>query len=140
MKSLPLVLTMAAATLGALPALAQNAVCTLDGGAPVAEVEAVNALVREAKFDDLAAALSVVITGLAPDAFDGLKGAYPAAFTSCTTLVQRQDLGGLSQHVVVFEGANPLFVYWAAAPFQGKTGIISFNMDSTFGPIMEMLH
>lgn len=139
MRPLSLVLTVAAASLGCLPALAQEAVCALDGGVPVAEVEAVNALVREARFDDLAAALAATITGLAPEAFDGLKSAYPGPFSHCTTLVQRVDVGGLTQHVVVFEGDNPLFVYWAAATFQGKTGVVSFNMDSTFGPVLEML-
>lgn len=139
MKTLPLALVLAASTLATLPALAQDAVCGLAGGTPIAEAEAVNALVKEAKFDELAAALSATITGLAPDAFDGVKGAYPEAFTTCTTLVQRQDVGGLSQHVVVFEGANPLFVYWAVANFQGKVGVVSFNMDSTFVPVMDML-
>lgn len=140
MKTLPLALALAATTLTALPALAQEAVCGLAGGMPIAEAEAVNALVKEAKFSELATALGVTITGLAPDAFDGVKGAYPEPFASCTTLVQRQDVGGLSQHVVVFEGANPLFVYWAVAPYQGKSGVVSFNMDSTFGPVLDMLH
>lgn len=140
MKTLPLALALAATTLTALPALAQDSVCALAGGTPIAEAEAVNALVKEARFDELAAALAETIGGLAPDAFDGVKGAYPEAFATCTTLVQRQDVGGLSQHVVVFEGANPLFVYWAVASFQGKVGVVSFNMDSTFGPVMEMLH
>ncbi len=140
MKTLPLALALALSPLAALPALAQDAACTLAGGTPIAEVEAVNALVKAANFDELSAALAVTINGLAPDVFDGLKGAYPEPFTSCTTLVQRLDVGGLSQHVVVFEGANPLFVYWAAAPYAGQSGVVSFNMDSTFGPVMEMLH
>lgn len=140
MKRTAFALALSALALCALPALAQEAACTLAGGTPVAEAEAMNALVKAAKFDDLATALAATIGGLAPTAFDGVKGAYPQAFDSCTTVVQRQDVGGLSQHVVVFEGANPLFVYWAVANFGGKTGVISFNMDSTLGPVLKMLN
>ena len=53
--------------------------------------------------------------------------------------MQRQDNGALTQHVVLFEGAQPRFVYWAMAPFNGRTGAVVFNMDSTFGPVMDML-
>lgn len=139
MKTFSPALALAATLLGGLPALAQEATCTLEGGTPIPEIEAMNALVRAAKFDDLAVALADRITGLAPDAFAGVKSAYPEPFTGCTTLVQRQDVGGLAQHVVVFEGVNPLFVYWASASIEGKPGVVSFNMDSTFGPVLEML-
>ena len=137
MKTLSL--TLAAALCGALPALAQEATCALQGGTSVAEAEALNALVLGVKFDELTTVLSQTIAGLPPDALDGLKGAYAQPFTSCTTLVQRQETGALTQHVVLFEGAQPLFVYWAMAPFNGRNGVVVFNMDSTFGPVMDML-
>lgn len=139
MRSTAIAIGLIAATFCALPAFADVPVCALAEGTAIPEIEALNALVLAAKFDEVTQALSVRMGGLAPDLLAGVAAAYPQPFTSCTTLVQRTEIGGLVQEIVVFEGAQPLFVYWVSGPLSGEIGPLSFNMNSTFGEVLQSL-
>lgn len=122
-----------------MPAFAEAPVCALATGTPIPEIEALNALVLAGKFDEITQTLSVRMGGLAPDLLDALAAAYPQPFTSCTTLVQRGDDGGLVQEIVAFEGVQPLFVYWVSGPFAGAVGPLNFNMNSNFVEVLQSL-
>lgn len=139
MRSTAIAYGLIAATFCAMPALAEGPVCALAQGTAIPEIEALNALVLAAKFDEVTAALSVRMGGLAPDLLDALAAAYPQPFTSCTTLVQRGEDGGLVQEIVVFEGTLPLFVYWVSGPMGGEIGPLSFNMNSNFAEVLQSL-
>lgn len=123
------------------PAMAKGPVCALKDDPGLTELQPLQALVLAGRFGDVTKALSDRMGGLDPNLLKPIADAYTKPFASCTTLVVRRDIGGLAQEIDVFEAdGQPLFVYWVSGPFKGAQGVVSFNMNSAFDPILQMLH
>jgi hypothetical protein len=72
----------------------------------------------------------------------GITEAVPSGFASCTTVVQREDVGGLVQEITLFqlpEGKGPISVYVQSALIDGQRVILQFSFDSTLGNVLEKL-
>ncbi|CAN1571800.1 hypothetical protein MCELHM10_03287 [Paracoccaceae bacterium] len=105
--------------------------CALTGGTSAPEVEAFNQMVMDQKFDDFAAAMEARANMDVNGAMKSVAEAYATGFSSCTTLAQRQDTGGLTQQVVMFRSeVGPLFIYWLYADVGAEFTLLQFKMDS----------
>jgi hypothetical protein len=72
----------------------------------------------------------------------GITEAVPDGFASCTTVVQREDVGGLVQEITLFqlpEGKGPISVYVQSALINGQRVILQFSFDSTLSDVLEKL-
>ncbi|NJM84608.1 MAG: hypothetical protein HC844_21190 [Tabrizicola sp.] len=72
----------------------------------------------------------------------GITEAVPDGFASCTTVVQREDVGGLVQEITLFqlpEGKGPISVYVQSALIDGQRVILQFSFDTTFANVLEKL-
>lgn len=72
----------------------------------------------------------------------GITGAVPDGFASCTTVLQREDVGGLVQEITLFqlpEGNGPISVYIQSALIDGKRVILQFSFDSTLANVLQNL-
>ncbi len=72
----------------------------------------------------------------------GITQAVPDGFASCTTVLQREDVGGLVQEITLFqlpEGNGPISVYVQSALIDGQRVILQFSFDSTLANVLENL-
>ena len=105
--------------------------CAFDGGASVPEIEAFNQMMLDRKFADFAAALEATANMNIDGAMQSVSQVYAEGFDGCTTTLQRREVGGLTQHLVIFHGkAGPLFVYWLYAGTGAEFALLQFNLDS----------
>ncbi len=71
-----------------------------------------------------------------------LTEAVPNGFTSCTTMLQREDVGGLVQELTVFaapEGAGLVVLYMQSALIDGSRRILQFSFDSDLNKMLALL-
>lgn len=135
MKRLALGLGLLTGMAGA--AFAQG--CEIEGGESEPMIEAFNQLILEQKFDAFAAEMQAKANMNVSGAMESVASAYAAGFTGCATIAQRRDVGGLTQHLVLFKGkAGPLFVYWLYAGAGEDTVLLQFKLDSDL-EILEKL-
>ena len=105
--------------------------CALAGGDSVPEIEAFNQMMLDRKFADFAATLEATANMNIDGAMQSVSQVYAEGFDGCTTTLQRSDVGGLTQHLVIFHGkAGPLFVYWLYAGTGAQFTLLQFNLDS----------
>jgi hypothetical protein len=72
----------------------------------------------------------------------GIAEAVPDGFASCTTVVQREDVGGLVQEITLFqlpEGKGPISVYVQSALIDGQRVILQFSFNTSLDAVLEKL-
>jgi hypothetical protein len=73
----------------------------------------------------------------------GITEAVPDGFATCTTVIQREDVGGFVQEVSLYqlpEGQGPISLYLQSALVDGKRVILQFTFDSALSAVLEKLH
>ena len=121
--------------------LAQEATCSLGSAKLIPEVEVLNKLVLAADYDGLYAALHGRLPTLTKSVLASLKAATPGPFTSCSTLIQREDNGSFVQAVVMFHRDDFIvWSYWALGSFDGEFGILRFSLDTDIVDSLGNLH
>jgi hypothetical protein len=71
-----------------------------------------------------------------------LTEAVPEGFSSCTTILQREDIGGLVQELTVFtapEGAGIVVLYAQSALIDGSRRILQFSFDTDLNKMLALL-
>ncbi len=117
--------------------------CAFTGPTVFPEMEAAKAAFLAGDYDGFfaqAAAQMPNTDGVALMA--GITQAVPDGFASCTTVVQREDVGGLVQEITLFqlpEAKGPISVYVQSALIDGQRVILQFSFDSTLANVLEKL-
>lgn len=128
----------------ATQACAQTApACDFTGPTVFPEMEATKAAFLAGDFDKFLA-LSTADMPNAPDAsvMKSLVDLVPDGFASCTTIVQREDVGGFVQEVSLFElpdGQGPISLYIRSALVDGQRRILQFTFNSTMSTVLDEL-
>lgn len=68
--------------------------------------------------------------------------ALPDGFSSCTTVLQREDVGGLVQELTVFtapEGKGLVTLYMQSALLEGGRRVLQFSFDSDLNKMLALL-
>lgn len=105
--------------------------CAFDGGDSVPEIEAFNQMMLDLKFADFATALEATANMNIDGAMQSVSEIYAEGFDGCTTTLQRRDVGGLIQHLVIFHGKDgPLYVYWLYTGTGAQFTLLQFTLDS----------
>jgi hypothetical protein len=124
-------------------ACAQEPGCTFTGQTIFPEIEG-----AEAAFlaGDYTRFVGLVGAGMAQADADALIAplieAVPNGFTSCTTILQREDVGGLVQELTVFtapEGAGLVTLYMQSALIDGSRRLLQFSFDSDMNKMLALL-
>jgi hypothetical protein len=71
-----------------------------------------------------------------------LSEAVPDGFSSCTTVLQREDVGGLVQELTLFaapDGAGLVVMYMQSALIDGSRRILQFSFDSDLNKMLALL-
>lgn len=114
--------------------------CPPEAGVTLPEVEAMNQLVLNNDFAGLAAAIKTQMGLDLGSGFSDLQKVYAAGFEGCATVVQRTDVGGMIQSVIVFDGkVGPLYGYWLAVPKGEGHRLLSFNLNTSLDVVMAGL-
>lgn len=146
-KSLLLALACAGAPLGAAGADPAPSPCALNGAAPVPALEAAKAHFLKGEF----AQFYRVATPLVPDAEDRyaevigkLPELFSGGFSSCSTVLQRRDQGGMVQEVTLFTVRPPnsgmMSLLLTSAPIDGEETVIFMNFSSQMSRVLEQVH
>lgn len=129
------------AIFSALPTFAIAQGCPPIGGTANPTLEALNEFLLNgdyAKFTDgvRSAAKGKITLDMTP-----ISNIFPDGLDSCTTIAQRSDPAGMSQHLVIFRGkGQPLFVYWRIVPWTSGFILQTIKLDTSLGPALEQLH
>lgn len=123
-------LVVAALALGpAQGALAAG--CALAGGESAVEIQAMNQLILDGRFTDFAADLEARANMNVSGAMQSVAKAYAAGFESCATILQRRDVGGMTQELVMFRSpVGPLFLYWLYVGTGEAFTVLQFKLNS----------
>jgi hypothetical protein len=72
----------------------------------------------------------------------GITAAIPEGFSSCATIVQREDVGGMVQEVTMFQLAGHrgfINLYLQSALIDGQRVILQIIFDESTSAVMESL-
>lgn len=114
--------------------------CPPVGGETIAEIEELNQLVVDSKFEDLEARVGTYLGMDMDNMMFPLASIYADGFTGCTTVAQRSEVGGLVQTMVVYDGAvGPLFGYWMS--MTGVTGfrLLTFDLNTDLTVVTDRM-
>ncbi|MGL4238015.1 hypothetical protein [Tabrizicola sp.] len=132
------IVTLGLLALGPVAAHAEG--CAPDEGIAVPEIEAMNQLLLNKDFDGFSAAVEEVIGIKITGDMKPVAEIFVEGFDGCATIVQRVDVGGMVQHVVVFNGKpGPLYGYWMAIPRDDGVRIMSFIVHTDLDKVMMLL-
>jgi hypothetical protein len=141
---LPLRAALVALTSLATQGCAQTpAACAFTGPTVFPELEAAKAAFLTgdyAGFIALAGVMMPDVDGAALMA--GIAEAVPGGFAACTTVIQREDVGGFVQEVSLYQlpdGNGPISLYLQSALVDGKRVILQFTFDSGLAVVLEKL-
>jgi hypothetical protein len=141
MRTLPLSIFITALSL--TTAGAQDLACAFTGPTIFPELEAVEAAFLTGDYAGFAALIRASIPSLDEAAItSGVAQAVPGGFESCTTVIQREDVGGLVQEVTLFElpdGKGTISLYLQSALVKGERKITQFSFDGTLTAVLEKL-
>ncbi len=122
---------------------AQTPACGFTGPTIFPELEAAEAAFVAGDYPGffaLAGAMMPNVDGTALMA--GISDAVPGGFVSCTTIIQREDVGGFVQEVTIFDlpdQKGPISLYLQSAFVNGERQVMQFSFDSALGPVLEKL-
>jgi hypothetical protein len=71
-----------------------------------------------------------------------LAASVPDGFASCTTIAQREDVGGLVQEVTLFslsDGQGYIGLYMQSALADGRRLVLQFSFNSTLTAVLDDL-
>jgi hypothetical protein len=72
-----------------------------------------------------------------------LAASVPDGFESCTTIAQREDVGGLVQEVTLFslsDGRGYIALHMQSALVDGRRVVLQFGFNSTLTKVLDDLH
>ena len=111
--------------------------CPPTDGETIAQVEQLNQMMIDADYAGLTTALQdagIEGAGLV----DPLAANFPSGFDSCTTLVQRNESGTMTQTVVAFPNANStVFVYWQSGFVGDKFYMLNVYLNTDQGKLLD---
>ena len=132
-------LAVTTAVLAGLAGAALGEGCELADGMPSPEIEALNQLMLDLKFEDFSKALQAQANMNIDGVLASLTEDYAAGLTGCRTIAQRRDVGGMTQNLVFFRGkSGPLFLYWLYVQTGDEFQLLKFKLDSDLD-LMEVL-
>ena len=140
---LPFRLAAVFSLLAMTSACAQEPSCAFTGSTIFPEMEG-----AEAAFlaGDYVRFVGLVGAGMPQLDADGLIAplteAVPDGFATCTTVLQREDVGGLVQELTVFsapEGAGLVVLYMQSAQIDGNRRVLQFSFDSDLNKMLALL-
>ena len=115
----------------ATDAMATAGGCPPSGGTEIAEVEEMNQMFLDSDFGSLSMKIGSYFNSNMPGIFDGIAALFKDGFTSCTTIAQRRDIGGMTQQVVEFKSTKaPMFAYWLSTTNDGAFQLLRFNYNT----------
>ena len=126
--------------------LAQTPPCALNGLAPLALQDEAKAAFLAGRYE----AFYRLATPLVPDAQRGygtvigkLPVLLPSGFADCSTILRRQDQGGLTQEISLFRlkppGTGVLALLLVTAAVGGKEQVIFFSFNEKITQVLEEL-
>jgi hypothetical protein len=124
-------------------ACAQEPGCSFTGPTIYPEIEAAEAAFLAGDYERFAGLASAGMPQLDSAALIApLQQAVPNGFANCTTILQREDVGGLVQELTVFtapEGAGLVVLYTQSALVDGSRRILQFSFDSDLNKMLLLL-
>jgi len=130
-----------AATLAAGPALAQSE-CPPEGGIQVPLLETAKQDFLTGDYRGFHEKITTVIRNTDYDElFNPLIVSVPDGFSTCSTILQRVETGGMVQEVILYQlpGGTTLGVYLMAGPVDGRMHVLSFQFSTAIGDVLEKL-
>lgn len=124
-------------------ACAQEPSCAFTGQTIFPELESAEAAFLAGDYAGFVTIAGAGMPQLDSDALIApLAEAVPDGFTSCTTILQREDVGGLVQELTVFtapEGAGIVVLYAQSALLDGSRRVLQFSFDSDLNKMLALL-
>lgn len=130
-----------AAVLAAGPAVAQSE-CPPQGGIQVPLFEAAKQDFLKGDYRGFHQKITTVIKNTDYDKlFNPLIVGAPNGFSTCSTILQRVETGGMVQEVVLYmlPGGTTLGVYLMGGPVDGQMHVLSFQFSTAIGDVLEKL-
>jgi hypothetical protein len=129
--------------LGLTSACAQEPGCAFTGPTIFPEIEAAEAAFLAGDYDGFVGLVAAGMPQLDSAALIApLQEAVPNGFSSCTTILQREDVGGLVQELTVFtapDGAGLVVLYAQSALVDGSRRILQFSFDTDLNKMLALL-
>ncbi len=92
------------------------------------------------RFDRIVNPFSGPRNQAAADDLRGLSNSFPNGFRECAVVVQRRELPGFFQEVVLFDtGGAPVGLYLQGAVLRGKSFVTDFALSANLGEIIARL-
>jgi hypothetical protein len=139
----PLQFAAALSLLFMTSACAQETGCAFSGQTIFPELEGAEAAFLSGDFARFVALASEGMPQLDRDALIApLAEAVPAGFASCTTVLQREDVGGLVQELTLFSAADDagfVVLYMQSALIDGNRRVLQFSFDSDLNKMLALL-
>jgi hypothetical protein len=124
-------------------ACAQEPGCAFTGTTVFPEMEAAEAAFLAGDYARFVSLMGAGMPQIDADALIApLAAAVPDGFNSCTTVLQREDVGGLVQELTVFsapEGAGLVVLYAQSALIDGTRSVLQFSFDSDLNKMLALL-
>ncbi len=124
-------------------ACAQEPSCAFTGQTIFPELEGAEAAFLAGDYARFVGLAGAAMPQLDADALIApLADAVPDGFASCSTVLQREDVGGLVQELTVFsapEGAGLVVLYMQSALIDGSRRILQFSFDSDLNKMLALL-
>ncbi|MGL4321711.1 MAG: hypothetical protein ACRCS3_12695 [Paracoccaceae bacterium] len=124
-------------------ACAQEPGCAFTGATIYPEIEAAEVAFLAGNYEGFVGLVAAGMPQLDAAALIApLQEAVPNGFASCTTILQREDVGGLVQELTVFtapEGAGLVVLYTQSALVDGSRRILQFSFDTDLNKMMLLL-
>lgn len=124
-------------------ACAQGLSCAFTGQTIFPELEGAEAAFLTGDYARFVGLAGAAMPQLDADALIApLADAVPDGFASCSTVLQREDVGGLVQELTVFsapEGAGLVVLYMQSALIDGNRRILQFSFDSDLNKMLALL-
>jgi hypothetical protein len=124
-------------------ACAQEPSCAFTGQTIFPELEAAEAAFLAGDYAGFVALAGAGMPQLDAEALIApLTEAVPGGFTGCTTILQREEIGGLVQELTVFtapEGAGLVVLYMQSALIDGSRRTLQFSFDSDLNKMLALL-
>lgn len=119
---------------------AQAEGCAPPDGVAVPRVELLNQMVLDQNFLGFAKSVEADTGQNVRGGLNSIATTFEAGFDGCTTLVQRRDVGGMVQSVVMYHGkAGPLFGFFRTAEIKGEVKLVTFSLNTSSEEILEKL-
>ena len=129
--------------LGMTAAGAQDLACGFTGPTIFPELEALEAAMLKGDYSGFASLVQAAIPTIdGAGMMAGITEAVPTGFVSCTTIIQREDVGGFVQEISMFElpeGKGVITLYLQSALVNGERTLTQFSFDSALTKTLENL-